>query len=55
LKRQLSECSLHDADDLLTAVQEILDGFGKSTLIRIFDKWVMGLEQFIETQGEYVR
>jgi hypothetical protein len=51
-KRELSGCSFDDADDLLTAVQEPLDGFEQSTSISVFDEWVKRLEQCIETQGE---
>jgi hypothetical protein len=31
VKQQLSGCSFDDADDLLAAVQEIVDGFEKPT------------------------
>jgi hypothetical protein len=34
-KRQLSGGSFDHADDLLTAVQEILDGFDKPPLMRV--------------------
>jgi hypothetical protein len=53
-KRELSGCSFGRADDLLTAVQEPLDGFEKSTSISVFDEWVKRLEQCIETQRWYV-
>jgi hypothetical protein len=36
VKRELSGCSFDHADDLLIAVQEILDGFDMPTLIRVF-------------------
>jgi hypothetical protein len=49
-KRQLSGCSFDHDDDLLTAVQEILDGFDKPTLIMVFEEWVMRLQQWIETK-----
>jgi hypothetical protein len=35
MKRQLSGCFFGHADDLLTAVQEILDGFDKAALIKV--------------------
>jgi hypothetical protein len=54
VKRQLSECSFDDPKDLLTAVQEILDGFENPVLIKVFDEWARRLEQYIETQGEDV-
>jgi histone-lysine N-methyltransferase SETMAR len=54
VKRQPSECPFEDADDLLTAVQESLDGFEKPTFIRVVDEWVWRVQQSIETQGEYV-
>jgi hypothetical protein len=50
VKRQLSGCSFDHADDLLTAVREILDAFGARTLIRVSEEWVMRLEQCIETK-----
>jgi hypothetical protein len=36
VKRQLGGCSFDDADDLLTAVQQILDGRDKPMVIKIF-------------------
>jgi hypothetical protein len=48
VKRQLSGCSFDGADDLLIAIQAILDGFERPTLIRIFGEWVRRLEQCIE-------
>jgi hypothetical protein len=54
VKRQLSGCSFDHADDMFIAVQEILDGFEKHTLIRVFEEWVRRLKQCIETKGEYV-
>jgi hypothetical protein len=54
VKRRLSGCSFHNADDLLTTVQAILDGFEKPTSIRVFDEWVRRQEQCIQTQGECV-
>jgi hypothetical protein len=54
VKRQLSECSFGHADDLLTAVQEILDGFDKPMLIRVFEEFGRRLEQYIEAKGGYV-
>jgi hypothetical protein len=54
VKRQLGGYSLDHADNLFTAVQEILDGSDKPTLIRFFEEWVRRLEQCIETEGEYV-
>jgi hypothetical protein len=54
LKRQLSGCAFDHVDDLLSSVQEILDGFDKPMLIRVFQEWVRRLEQCIEKEGEYV-
>jgi hypothetical protein len=54
MKRQLSGCSFGHADDLQTAVQEILERFDKPTLIKSFEKWVRTLEQRIETTGESI-
>jgi hypothetical protein len=45
VKRWLNGCFFDDADDLLAAVQEILDGFEKPMLIKVFDEWVKRLEQ----------
>jgi hypothetical protein len=38
VKRQLTGCSFDHADDLFTAVQEILDSFNKPTSIRAFEE-----------------
>jgi histone-lysine N-methyltransferase SETMAR len=54
VKRQLSGYSFNHADDLSTAVQEILDSFDKPSLVGVFEEWVRRLEQCIETKGEYV-
>jgi hypothetical protein len=54
VKQQLNGCSFDRADDLRTAVQEILDSSDKPTLIRVFEEWVRRVEQYIETEGEYV-
>jgi hypothetical protein len=40
VKRQLSGCSFDDASDLLTTIQEILDGFEKPTSVMVFEEWV---------------
>jgi hypothetical protein len=54
VKRQLSGCSFDHADDPLTAVQEILHGFDKPTLIKVFEEWVRRLGQCTEITGGYV-
>jgi hypothetical protein len=51
VKRQLSGCCFDHADELLIAVQEILDGFDKHMLIRVFGECLRRLEQYIETKG----
>jgi hypothetical protein len=54
VKQQLSGCLFDDADDLPTAVQEIMDDPEKPTLIRVFHKWVRRQEPHIQTQGKHV-
>jgi hypothetical protein len=54
VKRQFSGCSFDHTDDLLTPVQEILDGFDKPTLIKVFEECVRRLEQCIQTEGEHI-
>jgi hypothetical protein len=54
LKRQFSGNSFDNANDPSTAIQGIMDGFEKTTLIRVFDEWVRRLETHIETEGRYV-
>jgi hypothetical protein len=54
VKRQLNGCCFDDADDLLTVVHEVLDGFDRPTLFRVFEECVKKLAQCIETEGEYV-
>jgi hypothetical protein len=52
VKRQFSGCSFDHVDDLLTAVEEILDRFDKPMLFKVCEGWVTRLEQSIETEGE---
>jgi hypothetical protein len=47
VKRRLSGHSFDYADDLLTAVQGILDGFDKPVLIKVLEECVRRLEQCI--------
>jgi hypothetical protein len=53
IKQQFSGCSFDDADNLLSLVQEILDGFEKLALIWVFNERQRRLEQYPETQGEF--
>jgi hypothetical protein len=50
VKRELSGCSFDRADNLLTVVQEFLDGFDKPMLIKVSAEWVRRLAQCIETE-----
>jgi histone-lysine N-methyltransferase SETMAR len=43
-----------DADELLDAVQRILEGIEKATLQAVFLEWMERLEKCIDTNGEYV-
>ena len=54
VKRQLSGCSFNSAVDLLTAVHDILDGYGRSTLISVFEEWMRRLRQCIDAEGDDV-
>jgi hypothetical protein len=54
MEQQLSGGFFTDADNVFTAVQEILDSFDKPTLIKVFVEWVRRLEQWIEAEPEQV-
>jgi hypothetical protein len=49
VKQQLNGHFVHDAGHLLSVVQDMLDGFKKHILIRVFDEWVSRPEQCVET------
>jgi hypothetical protein len=52
MKRQLAGASLDNGDDCIEAIQEILDGIPRATLIRVFEELIMSLEQCIDTGGD---
>jgi hypothetical protein len=52
VNQPLSGCFFGHADDLISAIQEILDDFEKPTFTKVFDKWIRKLEQWIEIPGE---
>jgi hypothetical protein len=54
VKRRLSECVLSGRDELRSALEGILWGLEKLTLIDVFREWMRRLRICIETKGEYV-
>jgi hypothetical protein len=53
VKRCLAGLSSEDADQLLAAVEGILEGIEKMTLQTFFFEWMDRLRKYIATNGEY--
>jgi hypothetical protein len=53
VKRCLAGLSFEDADQLLAAVEGVLDGIEKVTLQAVFLEWTDRLRNYIATNGEY--
>jgi hypothetical protein len=53
VKRCLAGLSLEDADQLLAAVEGVLEGIEKVTLQTVFVEWMDRLRKCIATNGEY--
>jgi hypothetical protein len=53
VKGCLAGLSFGDADELLEAVQSILEGIEKVTLQGVFLEWMDGLKKCIAINGEY--
>jgi hypothetical protein len=53
VKKCLAGLSFEDADQLLAAVEGILEGIEKMTLQAVFLEWMDGLRKCIATNGEY--
>jgi hypothetical protein len=53
VKRCLAGLSLEEADQLLAAVEGVLEGIEKVTLQAVFLEWMDGLRKCIATNGEY--
>jgi histone-lysine N-methyltransferase SETMAR len=54
VKRRLSGCVFNGRDELLSALEGILWGLKKSTLITVFREYMPRLRICIETKGEYI-
>jgi hypothetical protein len=54
VNRPLGRCPFDNADGLLFAIGDILDRFGRPTLISIFEEWMRRLQKSIDTEREYV-
>jgi hypothetical protein len=54
VKKRLSGCVFNGRDELLSALEGIQWGLGKSTLIDVFREWMQRPRICIETKGEYV-
>jgi hypothetical protein len=52
-KRCTAGLSLEDADQLLAAVEGVLEGIEKVTLQAVFLEWMDRLRKCIATNGEY--
>jgi hypothetical protein len=53
VKRCLAGLSFEDADQLLAAVEGVLDGLEKVTLQVVFLEWMDRLKKCITTNGDY--
>jgi histone-lysine N-methyltransferase SETMAR len=53
VKRCLAGLSFEDADQLLAAVESVLEGIEKVTLQAVFLEWMGRLRKCIATNGEY--
>jgi hypothetical protein len=53
VKRCLAGLSFNDADQLLAAVQGVLEGTEKVTLQAVFLEWMGRLRKCVATNGEY--
>jgi hypothetical protein len=53
VKRCLASLSFEDADQLLAAVEDVLEGIEKVTLQTVFLEWMDRLRKCIATNGEY--
>jgi hypothetical protein len=53
VKRCLAGLSFEDADQLLAAVEGVLDGIEKVTLQAVFLEWMDRLRECIATNGEH--
>jgi histone-lysine N-methyltransferase SETMAR len=53
VKRCLAGLSFEDADQLLTAVEGILEGIEKVTLQAVLLEWMDRLKKYIAINGEY--
>jgi hypothetical protein len=53
IKRCLTGLSLEDTDQLLAAVEGVLEGIEKVTLQAAFLEWMNRLRKYIATNGEY--
>jgi hypothetical protein len=53
VERCLAGFSFEDVDQLLTAVEGVLERAEKATLQAVFLEWVDGLRKYIATNGEW--
>jgi histone-lysine N-methyltransferase SETMAR len=53
VKRCLADLSFEDADQLLTAVEGVLEGIEKVTLQAVFLEWMDRLRKCIATNGDH--
>jgi hypothetical protein len=53
VKRQLMGKHFSSAEELMAALEEILEMYTSTTLISVMDEWVTRLEAIIDAKGEY--
>ena len=54
IKGLLAGRSFNSAEELLSAVDEILSEISETTLMRVFKNWEERLKQVIELKGDYI-
>jgi hypothetical protein len=55
LKHKLQRCLYHSADELFSAITDLMETLEKSFLHRVFDEWISPLHLVLESGGEYVQ
>jgi hypothetical protein len=55
LKDKLQGCSYDSADELFSAITDLMETLEKSLLRCVFDKWILRLHLIVESGGEWWR
>jgi hypothetical protein len=55
LKDKLQGCSYDSADELFSAIMDLMENLEKSLLHRVFEEWISRLHFVLESGGEYIQ